>query len=193
MSSSIRHVILDRDGVLNAEPRDGGYVVDWAQWRWLPGALESLALLGSKGVRISVATNQSCVGRGIVSREQIDVVHARMLDEAAQAGATIGHVFVCPHAPEQGCDCRKPAPGLLLQALDATGSARNATVVLGDDFRDLQAAESAGIAAVLVRTGKGSLAEAAVAGTGVPIFDDIRAFTSALLSHSVSLARSGTP
>src|SRR6185312_6452523 len=111
MSSSIRHVILDRDGVLNAEPRDGGYVVDWAQWRWLPGALESLALLGSKGVRISVATNQSCVGRGIVSREQIDAVHARRLVEAARAGPTIDFGLVCSLAPDQGRDSREPAPG----------------------------------------------------------------------------------
>lgn len=188
MRSPIRHVILDRDGVLNAEPRDGGYVTDWTQWRWLPGALESLAMLRSAGVRISVATNQSCVGRGLVTRDEMDAIHARMLDEAARAGATIEHVFVCPHAPGTGCNCRKPAPGLLLAALDATRIPRRATLVVGDDLRDLQAARNADIPAALVRTGKGTLAEAAVDRADVPVFDDVRAFASVLLSDSLASA-----
>ena len=192
MSSLIRHVILDRDGVLNAEPRDGGYVTDWTQWRWLPCALEALAMLGSKGTRISVATNQSSVGRGLMTREQLDAIHARMLDEAAQAGATIEHVFVCSHAPAEGCDCRKPEPGLLLNAVQAAGIPRCETVFVGDDLRDLQAARAAGIPAVLVRTGKGVQAERSVAGTGVPVFDDLRGFASALLPDSIALAEPGT-
>lgn len=192
MSSLIRHVILDRDGVLNAEPRDGGYVTDWTQWRWLPCALEALAMLGSKGIRISVATNQSSVGRGLMTREQLDAIHARMLDEAAQAGATIEHVFVCSHAPGEGCDCRKPEPGLLLNAVQAAGIPRCETVFVGDDLRDLQAARAAGIPAVLVRTGKGVQAERSVAGTGVPVFDDLRGFASALLPDSIALAEPGT-
>lgn len=190
---SVRHVIFDRDGVLNAEPPDGGYVTDWTQWRWLPGALEGLAMLGSEGVCISVATNQSCVGRGLVTRGELDDIHARMVDEATQAGAVIDHVLVCPHAPAQGCACRKPAPGLLLEALEASGIPRHATIAVGDDVRDLQAAKSAGIPAALVRTGKGSLAEASITGAEVPVFDDIRAFASALLSHSMTLVKPGIP
>lgn len=193
MRSPVRHVILDRDGVLNAEPPDGGYVTDWKQWRWLPGALESLAMLSSEGVCISVATNQSCVGRGIVTRDELDDMHARMIDEAARASATIDYVFVCPHAPAQGCACRKPAPGLLLDAMEASGIPRFATVVVGDDVRDFQAARSAGIHAALVRTGKGALVEASITGTEVPVFDDIRAFASALLSNSMTLVNPGTP
>lgn len=193
MHFPIRHVILDRDGVLNAEPGGGGYVTDWTQWQWLPGALESLAMLGSKGVCISVATNQSCVGRGLLSRGQLDAIHARMRDEAIRAGGAIDHLFVCPHAPTQRCDCRKPAPGLLRDAVNATGIPRGATIVVGDDLRDLQAAKSAGIQAALVRTGKGAVTEASIAGTGVLVFDDLRGFTSALLSDAITLATPGTP
>lgn len=193
MRPHFRHVIFDRDGVLNAEPRTGGYVTDWAQWRWLPGVLTSLAMLSSEGISISVATNQSCVGRGLITRGELDDIHARMIDEAAQAGATIDHLFVCPHAPAQGCACRKPAPGLLLEAIEASGIPGCATIAVGDDLRDLQAAKSAGIPAALVRTGKGTLTEAAVAGTDMSVFNDIHAFASALLSTSITLARSETP
>lgn len=192
MRFPVRHVILDRDGVLNAEPPDGGYVTDWTQWRWLPGVLEGLAMLSSERLCISVATNQSCVGRGLVTRNELDGIHARMVDEAAQAGATIDHVFVCPHAPAQGCACRKPAPGLLLEAMQASGIPRYETIVVGDDVRDLQAAKAAGIHAALVRTGKGTLAEASITGTELSVFDDLRAFTSALLSNSMTLVKPGT-
>lgn len=193
MRSFIRHVILDRDGVLNAEPRNGGYIVEWAHWQWLPGALESLAMLSSEGVRVSVATNQSCVGRGILARDQLDAIHARMLDEAARAGGIIDQLFVCPHAPTSGCGCRKPAPGLLRDAIEATGIPRCATISVGDDLRDIQAAKSAGIPAVLVRTGKGNMIESYVAGADIPIFDDMRDFTSALLSNSIAIAKPGIP
>lgn len=192
MRFPVRHVILDRDGVLNAEPPDGGYVTDWTQWRWLPGVLEGLAMLSSERLCISVATNQSCVGRGFVTRNELDDIHARMVDEAAQAGATIDYVFVCPHAPAQGCACRKPAPGLLLEAMQASGIPRYETIVVGDDVRDLQAAKAAGIHAALVRTGKGTLAEASITGTELSVFDDLRAFTSALLSNSMTLVKPGT-
>ena len=192
MSFSARHVIFDRDGVLNVERSDGGYIEDWSQWRWTPGALEGLGMLGAAGVHLSIATNQAGVGRGLISRETLDAIHRHMLDEAAQAGAVIQQVFVCPHAPEDGCACRKPAPGLLLSAINAAGIPANATIVVGDDLRDLEAARAAGVAAVLVRTGKGRLAEAAAARAGVRVFDDLRAFASAFVAPS-RLVFEGTP
>lgn len=186
MQLAIRHVILDRDGVLNAEPTDGSYIVDPAQWRWLPGTLESLAALSAAGIRVSVATNQSCVGRGLITRDQLDAIHARMLDEATMAGGAITGLLVCTHSPTAGCGCRKPAPGLLLDALHATRIPRGATIALGDDLRDIQAARWAGIRAVLVRSGKGSRTEAQVPDASMLVFDDLREFTSALLSGSIT-------
>jgi D-glycero-D-manno-heptose 1,7-bisphosphate phosphatase len=178
-------VIFDRDGVLNAEANDGGYVRTPAQWRWLPGVLDSLARLSAAGIRISVATNQAGIGRGLVSSDALDAIHARMRNEAAHAGATIDDVWVCPHAPEQACRCRKPAPGLLLDALAASGVPRQATLLVGDDLRDLQAASAAGIQAALVRTGKGARTEAALEHVDVPVFEDVHACTTALLSGSI--------
>ena len=184
---AIKHVILDRDGVLNLEPSDGGYVKDWSQWRWVAGALEGLRLLHAAGIRVSVATNQAGVGRGLVDRADLDAIHAHMVAEAALAAGTIARVFVCPHAPESSCDCRKPAPGLLVQAMETSGIAREATMLVGDALRDLEAAWAADVSPALVRTGKGRLTEAAIAGRGVPIFDDLRAFAAAALSNSVPL------
>ncbi len=184
MRPSTQHVILDRDGVLNVERRDGGYVGDWSQWRWISDALEGLAMLSSAGVCISIATNQSGVGRGFMARAELDAIHARMIEEAARHGGVINHLLVCPHAPNSGCGCRKPAPGLLLDAIEVTRIPAHATVALGDDLRDLEAAWAANVSAALVRTGKGRLTEAVVAGLGVPVFDDLRDFAAATLSNS---------
>lgn len=185
MTIAIQHVILDRDGVLNAEPSAAGYVSNWSQWQWMAGALDGLRLLRGAGIRVSVATNQSGVGRGIVDRADLDAIHAHMIAEAAHAGGTIDRVFVCPHAPNSGCDCRKPAPGLLVQAIESSGIPRQATMVIGDALRDIEAAWAADVSPVLVRTGKGRLTEVALAGRAVPVFDDLREFAASVLPHSV--------
>jgi D-sedoheptulose 7-phosphate isomerase len=186
----IRHVILDRDGVLNVEQSDGGWVSDWSQWRWLPGAIDGLRVLSAARIRISIATNQSGVGRGLVDRANVDAVHARMVDDAARGGATIHEVFVCPHGPDDACDCRKPESGLFVKAISASGVHASQTIALGDDLRDLRAAWSAGVTAALVRTGKGHLTEA-IAGQQVPTYDDLRDFARAIVADSVPRANQG--
>lgn len=184
MFDSVRHVILDRDGVLNEERGDGGYVERWSQWRWISGALQALGTLGAAGIRLSVVTNQAGVARGLVEQDELDAIHTRMTQDAAGAGGVISSVFVCPHTSNDGCDCRKPAPGLLLRAVAAAGIPPAATIAVGDDLRDLQAARAAGITAVLVRTGKGQLTEAKIGYLEVPVFDDLRAFASAIVAKS---------
>jgi D-sedoheptulose 7-phosphate isomerase len=185
VAARIRHVILDRDGVLNAEQAGGGWVSDWSQWCWLPGATEALRMLSAAGVRISLITNQSGIGRGSIARANVDAVHAAMLAEAAREGATIQEVLVCPHAPTEGCDCRKPAPGLFVQAMAASGVPARETIAVGDDLRDLQAAWSAGVSAVLVRTGKGRRTEACMSGWKAPVYDDLRDFAAAVIADTV--------
>lgn len=177
MPTLIRHVILDRDGVLNVERSDGRCIANWSQWQWIPRALDALYRLGNLGVRVSIVTNQSAIGRGLATREAIDAVHARMVSEAARGGCVIDHVYVCPHAPEAGCDCRKPAPGLVVRAMAQSRIPAYATMVVGDDLRDLDAARAAGVSAALVRTGKGRGAEAAAAERDVQVFDDLYDFT----------------
>ena len=179
---SFRHVILDRDGVLNYEAPEGSYVREPSEFRWLPGALEGLALLRRAGLRLSVATNQAGVGRGVMSLAQLAAVHERMQAEAAAHGGTIDAVLYCPHAPEERCSCRKPAPGLIEAAVAGSGIAASDTIVVGDDLRDLEAAERAGIAATLVRTGKGRRTEAMLGNAAVPAYDNLRELARAVLA-----------
>lgn len=181
---TVEHVILDRDGVLNVEAA-GGWVLRVADWRWQPGALEGLELLGRGGRTLSVATNQSCIGRGVVDAAAIDAVHTHMRASAAAAGAPLAGVYCCAHAPETGCSCRKPEPGLLLRAIADFGTAPGRAVFVGDSTTDLDAARRAGITPVLVRTGKGRATEASAAALGVAVFDD-------LLSFAHFLNRGGT-
>jgi D-glycero-D-manno-heptose 1,7-bisphosphate phosphatase len=178
---SVRHVILDRDGVLNREAEDGGFVREPAEFHWLAGALEALALMRGAGVRLSVATNQSAVGRGLVSEAQLGAIHARMQAEAAAHGGALDAVLVCPHAPQEQCACRKPAPGLIQAALERAGIPAADSLVVGDDGRDIEAARRAGVGAVLVRSGKGRRAEKHLVNTAV--YDDLLEVARAIVAQ----------
>ncbi len=174
-AEQVEHVILDRDGVLNVEAA-GGWVLRVEDWRWQDGALAALEVLG-RGRTLSVATNQSCIGRGLVDAHAIEAVHAFMRSEAR---ATLSGVFCCPHAPGEGCSCRKPEPGLLLQALAEAGTPPDRAVFVGDSPTDLEAARRAGVTPILVRTGKGRATESMAAAAGVAVFDDLLAFAHRL-------------
>jgi len=179
----VRHLILDRDGVLNEEAPARGYVTRPEAWRWIPGALEALASFARAGVRVTVATNQSGVGRGLMTQRDLDEVHARMLREARVAGGRIDALFACPHAPGEGCPCRKPAPGLIEAAVAASGVPVAETLAVGDDGRDLEAARGAGVPAALVLTGKGRAALATLSWPDVPVYDDLMALARALAAE----------
>jgi D-sedoheptulose 7-phosphate isomerase len=181
----IQHVIVDRDGVLNREIAER-YVTRADDWVWEDGALDGLRALAGAGVRLSVATNQSGVGRGLVRPEALAQVHERMLNEAAAAGAKIDAVFVCAHAPDSGCGCRKPAPGLIHSAISAAAVSAAHTLLVGDDLRDVEAAWSAGVAPALVRTGKGRRAESRLPVGIVPVYNDLRAVAEAALADAVA-------
>ncbi|HTW37603.1 MAG TPA: HAD-IIIA family hydrolase [Steroidobacteraceae bacterium] len=182
-----RHLILDRDGVLNDEAPDSGYVQRPEDFRWLPGACSALALLHRAGIRISVATNQSGVGRGLMSLEDLQRVHAKMLADAAARGGPLDAVLSCAHAPEARCSCRKPEPGLILAAIERSGIPASESLVVGDDERDLEAAARAGIDAALVLTGKGRRTVAQLSArprTGdrpMLVFDDLEALARSLV------------
>ena len=184
---TFRHVILDRDGVLNHEAPAGGYITRPEDFSWLPGALEALRMLREAGLYLSVATNQSGVGRGVMSLAQLEAVHERMTSEAARQGAALDAVLFCPHGPDDGCDCRKPAPGLIRDAILRSGLAASESIVVGDAHRDLEAAARAGVRAALVRTGKGRQTESELNGMNVPTYDNLPELARALLGRSDSL------
>lgn len=137
-------VILDRDGVLNHRPARAEYVITPDGFRWLDGALEALRLLHGAGVRVIVVSNQAGVNRGAMTASQLDAVMAKMRDDAARAGGSIDAVYACPHDWDEGCDCRKPKPGMLYQAQHEYELDLSRTPFIGDDERDAQAADAAG-------------------------------------------------
>lgn len=148
---------LDRDGVIN---RDHGYVGRAEDFEFLPGVLAACAILGAWGFRLVVVTNQSGIARGRYTEADFLRLSDWMRGRFAQAGAPLAGVYHCPHHPEgtvaalrRACDCRKPAPGLLLRAIDELGLDPRRSVLFGDKRSDLQAARAAGLArAVLLAT-----------------------------------------
>ena len=143
-------VILDRDGVLNRRAPRGQYIRNVGEFEWLPGSLDALRAFREAGYRVIVASNQAGVARGQVTAESLDDIHNKMRAEAAQAGGVIDAIYFCPHDWDAGCECRKPRPGLLFQAQRDFSLDLTRTCFLGDDERDLQAAEAAGAIGRLV-------------------------------------------
>lgn len=178
LGEAVAHVLVDRDGVLDREPAEG-WISDIAEWTWEDGALDGLRALAAAGIRVSVVTNQSGVGRGVVPAAALETVHGWLGDQLRALGLDLVGVHACPHAPDSGCRCRKPAPGLLLDAIAASGLRREQTVLVGDAERDIAAARAAGIRSVLVRTGKGAAAERAGVRADA-VADDLAAAVAAL-------------
>ncbi len=157
-------VFLDRDGVINRDSSD--YVKSWAEFTFLPGALDGLALLAENGFSVIVVTNQSGVGRGLIAPEALETMNRNLTEQARTAGGRITDILFCPHGPEAGCDCRKPLPGLLLKARDRHRIDLSRSWMVGDSERDLQCGANAGCGGrVLVLTGNGAAARDRLAGT----------------------------
>jgi D-glycero-D-manno-heptose 1,7-bisphosphate phosphatase len=155
-------IFLDRDGTLNRERAD--YVKSWQEYEWLPGALDALAMLATLAVPILVVTNQSAIGRGILDSGVLHAIHAQAQAAAQAAGGRLDDFLICPHAPADSCACRKPKPGLLLDAAMRYNLDLRRCVFVGDSLTDMQAAAAAGSAWLLVRTGRqGPTLDAALA------------------------------
>jgi D-glycero-D-manno-heptose 1,7-bisphosphate phosphatase len=146
-------VFLDRDGVINRDRPD--YVRRWEQFEFLPGALEALRDLAQERLPVLVVSNQSAVGRGFMSSSDLEEINARMLEAVTAAGGRIDGTYYCPHAPREGCACRKPAPGLLLTAMRRFGLDPGRSCLVGDSIADMLAAQEVGIPSILVLTGRG--------------------------------------
>jgi D-glycero-D-manno-heptose 1,7-bisphosphate phosphatase len=137
-------VILDRDGVLNEKPERARYVTGPDEFRWRPGSLEALRMLAQAGYRVIIASNQAGIARGAMTEEDLEAVNAKMLREAEQAGGRIDAIYHCPHGWDEGCECRKPRPGMLFQAQREHHLDLTRTYFIGDDERDAEAASAAG-------------------------------------------------
>lgn len=147
-------VFLDRDGVI-IENVDT-YVRSWAEVAFLPGSLEALARLARSPYKVVIVTNQSAVGRGILRLDEAEIINSRILDAIRTAGGRVDGAYICPHGPQDHCDCRKPLPGLLRRAAADLDIDLAASIMVGDALTDLQAGQAAGVGrSFLVLTGRG--------------------------------------
>lgn len=153
MPRNRRFVLLDRDGTINVERE---YLADPAQVELLPGAARGLRAWRELGFGLIVVTNQSGIGRGYFDTDRLNAVHDRLLQLLLQEDVTLDAIYVCPHAPENGCDCRKPRPGLVERAARDFKFLPSECVVIGDKASDIELGRAIGATTVLVRTGYGA-------------------------------------
>ncbi len=146
-------IFLDRDGVINENRAD--HVTAWEHFVPVPGALAGLRSLAGLDLPIFVVTNQAIVGRGQLSAAALDALHARMCDLVARHGGKIAQVYACTHRVEERCGCRKPAPGMFLQAAREHDVDLARSYYVGDALTDVAAGQAAGCTTVLVRSGRG--------------------------------------
>ena len=177
-----RLLILDRDGVINRD--SNAYVKSAGEWQPLPGSMEAIGILTRAGIKVTVASNQSGIGRGLFDRDALYAMHRKMRRIAGMHGGVIERIVFCPHQPDEGCDCRKPQPGMLVQLLRAFSMRPSDAVFVGDSARDVDAALAAGIRPVLVLTGNGKSAQVEIARRGMKVetWPDLLAYAEHLVA-----------
>jgi D-glycero-D-manno-heptose 1,7-bisphosphate phosphatase len=155
-------VFLDRDGVLNVRPPEHEYVTDPDGFEWLPGAAEGVALLNRAGYRVVVVSNQRGVARGVVSQETLTAIETRITEGLRDAGGHVEAYYYCPHDLSETCDCRKPRPGLLLQAVEELGLDLGRSAMIGDAESDVEAGRAAGCGTTILIAPRGTATAADV-------------------------------
>ena len=159
-------VFLDRDGTINRDSPD--YIKSREEFEFLPGSLEAINNLTHHGFVIIVVTNQSAVPRKLISLIELEFVHNMMAQTVGLNGGEIKDVFYCPHMPEDGCDCRKPEPGLIFQAREKYEIDLTAAVMVGDSAKDIECAKNAKCGfSILVKTGNGENAQKELASKNI--------------------------
>jgi D-glycero-D-manno-heptose 1,7-bisphosphate phosphatase len=149
-----RAIFLDRDGVINANRLD--HVKSWAEFVFLPGALDALKRIAASDFAVIVTTNQAAIARGLTSDTAVRDIHTQMAKQVVRAGGRIDAVYYCPHHPEDNCDCRKPKPGLYTRGAQEWNVDLTRSYVVGDAMTDIIAAQVIGAAPILVLTGRGT-------------------------------------
>lgn len=182
-------VILDRDGVINHDSAE--FIKSTDEWLPIKGSLEAITQLSQNQYDVVIVTNQSGIGRGLLTTETLSRIHAKMIEQVQQLGGQIKAILFCPHHPDEDCECRKPKAGMYHELTQRLGNSYEGTYSVGDSTRDLIAAQVAGASPVLVKTGKGrktlkeitSKPELSLSQT--PVFDDLSAFAQALLNQKL--------
>lgn len=176
-------VFLDRDGVIIENRPD--YVKSWSEVRFLQGAPAAMKRLAASPWAIVVVSNQGVVGRGLLDEEVAWQLQRQIVAEIVAQGGRIDASYLCPHHPQAGCDCRKPAPGMLLRAAADLDLDLSRSWLIGDALSDLEAARAAGARAILVRTGRGAQQQSLVSestGSFALVVADLAAAVERILS-----------
>jgi histidinol-phosphate phosphatase family protein len=150
MGNTMKVVFLDRDGVICKDRI--GYLKKWSEFEWIPGSREAISRLTKAGFRIFIVTNQSCIGKGIITFQVLEEIHKKMLEEINSYGGQIEKIYVCPHRLEEKCDCKKPGSGLLLQAKKETGAELAGSYMVGDKLIDAEAGKRVGCRTIIAGT-----------------------------------------
>lgn len=172
-------IILDRDGVINYD--SDTYIKTPKEWIPIPGSLEAIAELKKAGFQIAVATNQSGVGRGLLSEDTLKAIHEKMQHALAQTGGYIDALFYCPHTPDDQCSCRKPKPGLFYAIANHFNCSLTNVPAIGDSMRDIEAATIVGCQPILVQTGK-KIDEDLIKARSLLTFPDLKSAVTAILA-----------
>ena len=135
---------LDRDGVINRKAPEGQYITRWEEMRFLPGVPEAIRSLNEAGFLVIIVSNQRCVAKGLITTQEVDSLHALMLRELQATHARIDAIYYCPHDYEPPCRCRKPQPGMLLDAAQKYDINLAASWMIGDSLQDGEAGRNAG-------------------------------------------------
>jgi D-glycero-D-manno-heptose 1,7-bisphosphate phosphatase len=182
-----RFVLLDRDGTINEEV---DHLDQPDQVALIPGAAAALRDLRSAGLGLVVLTNQANVGRGLLSPDRLEEIHARLAALLSDEGVRLDGLYVCPHAPEDGCDCRKPRAGLALRAAMDHGFRPDDAFVVGDHAADMGLGRAIGAVTILVRTGHGEdELETGAGGQADHVVADLREAAGVILDIVLSGAR----
>lgn len=138
-------VFLDRDGTINERPPKACYVEKPEDFKWLPNAQKALKLLKEKGYEIYLISNQPGIARGNLDEKMLNKIHEKMENDLKKAGVRLDGIYICPHNWDEGCECRKPKPGLIFQAQKEHSINLTKSVLIGDDERDIEAGKAAGV------------------------------------------------
>lgn len=159
-------VFLDRDGVINQD--SPLYIKSPDEFIFIPGSTDAIKCLSQNGFDVMVITNQSVIGRKMIPQATLDAIFEKMNHGIEEIGGKIKDIFFCPHAPEDGCDCRKPKPGMIENAHKKYGMDLSTAFVVGDSPKDIECAMAAGVGhTALVKTGNGIKAQTRLAEKGV--------------------------
>ena len=176
----LKLIILDRDGVIN-EDYDS-YIKSCQQWHAIDGSIEAIVKLQKYGYQVAIATNQSGLARNYFTMVELNLMHDKMIAAIKNAGGEFSkeNIFICPHKPEDNCECRKPKPGLLIKAANYFNVDPGEILFVGDAERDILAAKAFGVRAALVTTGKGQKTLEQGGIDNIPVYKNLCVLVNAL-------------